>query len=123
MSRSSALATSSKFSMGIRRLTMTARASAAVIVSTAGNPSFRARKLSMIIVDGPEHSRVRKIIHGGFRPRAVERLGAELNEQAQRIAADTAAESSGDFVLQVSRELPLLAIAGLLGGQEEDRDK
>jgi cholest-4-en-3-one 26-monooxygenase len=66
---------------------------------------------------------LRKIVSRGFTPRAVERLRAELNEQAQRIAAEAAAQSSGDFVLQVSRELPLLAIAGLLGVPVEDRDK
>ena len=66
---------------------------------------------------------MRKIISRGFTPRAVERLRAELNERAQRIAAEAAAEGSGDFVLQVARELPLLAIAELLGVPLEDRDK
>ncbi|HTI76867.1 MAG TPA: cytochrome P450 [Mycobacterium sp.] len=84
---------------------------------------IKASKLSMLMMDDPEHARLRKIVSRGFTPRAVERLRAELNEQAQRIAADAAAQSSGDFVLQVSRELPLLAIAGLLGVPAEDRDK
>jgi cholest-4-en-3-one 26-monooxygenase len=77
----------------------------------------------MLMMDDPEHARLRKIVSRGFTPRAVEQLRAELNEQAQRIAAEAAAQSSGDFVLQVSRELPLLAIAGLLGVPDEDRDK
>ena len=84
---------------------------------------IKASQLSMIMMDDPEHTRLRKIVSRGFTPRAVERLRAELNEQAQRIAVEAAAQSSGDFVLQVSRELPLLAIAGLLGVREEDRDK
>src|SRR3982075_1625898 len=84
---------------------------------------IKASKLSMLMMDDPEHTRLRKIVSRGFTPRAVERLRAELNEWAQRIAAEAAAQSSGDFVLQVSRELPLLAIAGLLGVPEEDRDK
>jgi cholest-4-en-3-one 26-monooxygenase len=77
----------------------------------------------MIMMDDPEHSRLRKIISRGFTPRAVERLRADLGERAQRIAAEAAAEGSGDFVLQVARELPLQAIAGLLGVPLEDRDK
>ncbi|MDT5246370.1 MAG: cholest-4-en-3-one 26-monooxygenase [Mycobacterium sp.] len=84
---------------------------------------IKASKLSMLMMDDPEHARLRKIVSRGFTPRAVERLRAELNERAQRIAAEAAAQSSGDFVLQVSRELPLLAIAGLLGVPDEDRDK
>jgi hypothetical protein len=61
----------------------------------------------MIMMDDPEHTRLRKIISRGFTPRAVERLRAELGERAQRIAAQAAEQGSGDFVLQVSRELPL----------------
>ena len=78
---------------------------------------------SLIMMDDPEHSRLRKIISRGFTPRAIERLRGELGERAQRIAERAAAEGSGDFVLQVARELPLQAIAGLLGVPREDRDK
>jgi cholest-4-en-3-one 26-monooxygenase len=74
-------------------------------------------------MDDPEHARLRKIVSRGFTPRAVERLRAELNERAQRIAAEAASHASGDFVLEVSRELPLQAIAGLLGVPLEDREK
>jgi cholest-4-en-3-one 26-monooxygenase len=88
-----------------------------------GGGQIEAGALSMIMMDDPEHTRLRKIISRGFTPRAVERLRAELNERAQRIAAEAAAEGSGDFVLQVARELPLQAIAGLLGVPLEDRDK
>jgi cholest-4-en-3-one 26-monooxygenase len=82
-----------------------------------------ASKLSMLMMDDPEHARLRKIVSRGFTPRAVERLRAGLNEQAQRIAAGAATHTSGDFVLQVARELPLLAITGLLGVPEEDHKK
>jgi cholest-4-en-3-one 26-monooxygenase len=84
---------------------------------------IKASKLSMLMMDDPEHARLRKIVSRGFTPRAVERLRAELDERAQRIAAEAAAQSSGDFVLQVSRELPLQAIVGLLGVPDEDRGK
>jgi cholest-4-en-3-one 26-monooxygenase len=83
----------------------------------------KAAKLSMIMMDDPEHTRLRKIISRGFTPRAVERLRAELSDRAQRIAAEAAQEGSGDFVLQVARELPLQAIAELLGVPLEDRGK
>src|SRR6478735_2904134 len=90
---------------------------------TGGGGQIEAGSLSMIMMDDPEHSRLRKIISRGFTPRAVERLRAELGERAPRIAAAAAAEGSGDFVLRVARELPLLAIAELLGVPLEDRDK
>src|SRR5262249_32610557 len=62
---------------------------------------IEASRASMIMMDDPEHSRLRKIIARGFTPRAVERLRADLNERAQRIAQHAAEEGSGDFVLQV----------------------
>src|SRR6201996_8388750 len=84
---------------------------------------IEAGRASMIMMDDPEHSRLRKIISRGFTPRAVERLRPGLRERAQRIATQAAAAGSGDFVRQVACELPLQAIAGLLGVPQEDYGK
>lgn len=81
-------------------------------------------KFVLLNMDAPHHTHLRKIIsRGGFTPRAVERLREDLNERAQNIAKAAAAEGSGDFVEQVSCELPLQAIAGLIGIPLEDRKK
>ena len=77
----------------------------------------------MLNMDAPHHTRLRKIISRGFTPRAIGRLEEELAQRAQNIAKTAAAEGSGDFVEQVSCELPLQAIAGLLGVPQDDRDK
>jgi cholest-4-en-3-one 26-monooxygenase len=84
---------------------------------------IEAGRASMIMMDDPEHSRLRKIVARAFTPRAVERLRADLAERAQLIATQAAAEGSGDFVRQVACELPLQAIADLLGVPIEDYDK
>jgi cholest-4-en-3-one 26-monooxygenase len=81
------------------------------------------QKAVLLNMDAPQHTRLRKIISRGFTPRAVGRLQAELAERAQKIAETAAASGSGDFVEQVSCELPLQAIAGLLGVPQDDRDK
>ncbi len=81
------------------------------------------QKAVLLNMDAPQHTRLRKIVSRGFTPRAIGRLEAELAERAQKIAQTAAAEGSGDFVEQVSCELPLQAIAGLLGVPQEDRDK
>jgi len=81
------------------------------------------QRFVMLNMDAPHHTRLRKIISRGFTPRAVGRLRDDLNERAQRIVKAAAAEGSGDFVEQVSCELPLQAIAGLLGVPLEDRKK
>jgi len=77
----------------------------------------------MLNMDAPQHDRLRKIISRGFTPRAINRLKDELDQRAHNIAKEAAASGSGDFVEQVSCELPLQAIAGLLGVPQEDRDK
>ncbi|MCV7090843.1 cytochrome P450 [Mycobacterium interjectum] len=84
---------------------------------------IEAGRASMIMMDDPEHSRLRKIVSRAFAPRAIERLRADLGERAGRIAAEAAAAGSGDFVRQVACELPLHAIARLLGVPEEDHEK
>src|SRR5947209_13606991 len=77
----------------------------------------------MLNMDAPHHTRLRKIIARGFTPRAIGRLEDELAQRAQNIAKTAAASGGGDFVEQVSCELPLQAIAGLLGVPQDDRDK
>lgn len=80
-------------------------------------------KFVLLNMDAPHHTHLRKIISRGFTPRAVERLREDLDQRAQHIAKEAAAHGSGDFVEQVACELPLQAIAGLLGIPLEDRRK
>jgi cholest-4-en-3-one 26-monooxygenase len=81
------------------------------------------QRFVLLNMDPPQHTRLRRIISRGFTPRAIGRLRDELNERAQAIAKAAAAAGSGDFVEQVACELPLQAIAGLLGVPQEDRNK
>ncbi|WP_374026000.1 cytochrome P450 [Mycobacterium sp. HNNTM2301] len=80
-------------------------------------------KFVLLNMDAPQHTRLRKIISRAFTPRAIERLREDLAERARRIVAEAAAQGRGDFVEQVSCELPLQAIAGLMGVPQEDRKK
>lgn len=84
---------------------------------------IEAGRTSMLMMDDPEHSRLRKIVARGFTPRAIERLRADLTERAHRIAEQAGSQGSGDFVRQVACELPLQAIAGLLGVPAEERQQ
>jgi cholest-4-en-3-one 26-monooxygenase len=84
---------------------------------------IEVQRFVMLNMDAPHHTRLRKIISRGFTPRAVGRLQDELNQRAQNIAKEALSHGTGDFVEQVSAELPLQAIAGLLGIPLDDRDK
>ncbi|MFI6981157.1 cytochrome P450 [Embleya sp. NPDC050154] len=82
-----------------------------------------AQKLIMINIDPPEHTRLRSIVQRGFTPRAINALQAALTERAAQIVADAKLKGSGDFVTEVACELPLQAIAELIGVPQEDRKK
>lgn len=73
--------------------------------------------------DAPEHTKLRKIVSRGFTPRAIGSLTDELRDRAAKIVREAAESGSGDFVTQVAAELPLQAIAELIGVPQEDRAK
>lgn len=82
-----------------------------------------ATRLIMLNMDPPRHSRLRHIISRGFTPRAISRLRDDLNARAQGIAKAAAQLRHGDFVEQVACELPLQAIAGLMGTPLDEREQ
>ena len=51
----------------------------------------------------------------GFTPRAIRNLRDALAARAEQIVQTALAEGTGDFVTDVACELPLQAIAELLG--------
>jgi cytochrome P450 len=85
--------------------------------------SLAEHRTALLHMDAPRHTHLRKIVSRAFTPRAIERLRDELRQRAHTIARAAAAERSGDFVEQVSSELPLQATAELMGVPQEDRMK
>ncbi|WP_321163503.1 MULTISPECIES: cytochrome P450 [unclassified Nocardioides] len=77
----------------------------------------------LINQDPPDHTKLRQVISRGFTPRAIAALHDALEERARRIVADAAAKGSGNFVEDIAAELPLQAIAELMGVPQEDRGK
>ncbi|NNH70815.1 cytochrome P450 [Nocardia uniformis] len=73
--------------------------------------------------DPPRHTKLRRTISKGFTPRAVESLRNALRERAERIVHEAKKSGGGDFVEQIACELPLQAIAELIGVPQEDRGK
>ncbi|MEE1766401.1 cytochrome P450 [Streptomyces sp. SP18BB07] len=81
-----------------------------------------AQRLILLNMDPPEHTRVRQIVQRVFTPRAIRALEDNLRHRAVTIARE-AADRPGpfDFVTEVACELPLQAIAELIGIPQEDR--
>jgi cholest-4-en-3-one 26-monooxygenase len=81
------------------------------------------QRLILLNIDPPQHTKLRGIVSRGFTPRAIGRLREALTATAERIVRVAVAEGTGDFVTDVAAELPLQAIAELLGIPQEDRRK
>jgi len=84
---------------------------------------IEAQRLIMLNIDPPKHSKVRGIVSRGFTPKAINSLRDKLAERAERIVTEAKEHGTGDFVTQVASELPLQAIAELLGVPQDDRHK
>ena len=84
---------------------------------------IEAQRMIMLNIDPPKHSKVRGIVSRGFTPKAINNLRDKLAERAERIVTEAKAHGNGDFVTQVASELPLQAIAELLGVPQDDRHK
>jgi cholest-4-en-3-one 26-monooxygenase len=83
-----------------------------------------AQRLILLNMDPPEHTRVRQIVQRGFTPRSIRALEDRLRARAEAIAAAARARTGPfDFVTEVACELPLQAIAELIGVPQEDRSK
>ncbi|WP_371580665.1 cytochrome P450 [Streptomyces sp. NBC_01314] len=81
-----------------------------------------AQRLILLNMDPPEHTRVRQIVQRVFTPRAIRALEDNLRHRALSIAREAVAQPGPfDFVTEVACELPLQAIAELIGIPQEDR--
>jgi cholest-4-en-3-one 26-monooxygenase len=81
------------------------------------------QRVMIINQDAPDHTAMRQIVSRGFTPRAINALDEIMTQRSRQIVADAVAKGSGNFVEQCAAELPLQAIAELLGVPQEDRFK
>lgn len=84
---------------------------------------LEAAKVLLHNSDPPVHTRLRKLISRMFTPRNVTALEASLIDSARLIVAEAAAKKEGDFVEDISRRLPMKAIADLVGFPAEDHER
>jgi cholest-4-en-3-one 26-monooxygenase len=95
----------------------------AIIRFAPGTPRevVEMQRTMMLNNDPPTHTHLRKVISRGFTPRAIGLLSDGLRDRAGAIVEAARAKGSGDFVADIAAELPLYAIADLLGLPEPDR--
>ena len=76
---------------------------------------------TLIDMDPPRHTRYRKLVNRGFTPRMIALLEDYLQNRTDIILDNVVEEGRCDFVRNISAELPLQAIAEMMGIPIEDR--
>src|SRR6478672_8153436 len=84
---------------------------------------FDTRGSLMLDMDPPKHTRYRLLVNKGFTPRMIGLLEQALQARASMIVDNVIETGSADFVEDIAAELPLQAIAEIMGVPQEDRRK
>jgi len=70
---------------------------------------------SMINMDDPKHTRLRRIVNRSFTPRTVARIDEDVRRKARAIVARVAPAGSCDAVTELAAPLPLEIICEMMG--------
>jgi len=86
-------------------------------------PGFDADDLprSMLIVNPPEHTRLRGLVSQAFTPRRVKQLVPRIEAIAHELLDDALEKRTVDLVEALTYPLPVIVIAEMIGVPAEDR--
>ena len=78
---------------------------------------------SMINMDDPRHTRLRRIVSRAFTPRMIARFEDDVHRAAIAIVDDLLASGPCDFVSRVAARLPLKVICDMMGIPDDQYEK
>jgi cytochrome P450 len=78
---------------------------------------------SMIMIDPPEHDRLRKLVSRVFTPRAVADLEPLVRDVIRRFLTPLEGRDSFDMVAEFSGPFPVEVISAILGVPDDDRQQ
>jgi cytochrome P450 len=85
------------------------------------------RSRSILSIDPPDHTRLRRLVSSAFTIRRVERLRERVRtlvaELLEQLAADTGSGEPVDLIARFAFPLPFVVISELLGMPDGDRDQ
>ena len=76
---------------------------------------------SIIALDPPDHTRLRKLVNRAFTPRRIASLETHTREVTHQLLEQIASQGECDLVLDLAAPLPVINIAELLGIPPEQR--
>jgi pimeloyl-[acyl-carrier protein] synthase len=95
------------------------------VVQALGGPGplLHMQTKWMLLLDPPDHTRLRTLVNKAFTPRVVEGLRPRIQEIVDSLLDDVQGVSGMDVITDLAYPLPVIVIAELLGVPTEDRDK
>jgi cytochrome P450 len=78
---------------------------------------------SFIVMDPPDHTRLRALVTKAFTRRAIDRIEDWFRREVHRRLDQLVGSQRIEVVSQIARPLPLLAISEMLGIPEDDREQ
>ncbi|MCP9623325.1 cytochrome P450 [Nocardia otitidiscaviarum] len=91
------------------------------VVRRAALPANPVEPPSMLTIDPPDHTRIRKSVSAAFTPRAVGRLRDRVESVTAELIDALGANGSTDLVADFAAQVPIAIISEMLGFPDEMR--
>lgn len=86
-------------------------------------PPMRALSRQMLVMDPPDHTRLRGLVAKAFTPRVVDNLRPAIQQIAGELLDKVEANGQMELIREYAFPLPAIVIATMLGVPPEDRDQ
>ncbi len=83
-------------------------------------PMFKALEQNMLDLDGPDHTRLRALVHKAFTPRLVEQMREQIQALTNELLDAVEAKGRMDLIADFALPLPLTMIGRILGIPAKD---
>jgi len=83
--------------------------------------SLAGQRLTMLVMDPPQHVKYRRLVQRGFTPRMIDKLEPTIRRHARDVVDRIAKKGECEFVEDLACELPLTLICELMGVPQEMR--
>jgi cytochrome P450 len=78
---------------------------------------------SMLMLDPPEHTRLRGLVNQAFTPRRIRTLEGKIEATARALVRGFARRGECELVADLAEPLPVIVIAEMIGVPADDREK
>lgn len=78
---------------------------------------------TMVMVDEPDHARLKNLVHKGFTPRMIQQMATRIDEISHSLLDQAAKKQPADLIADFALPLPLIIISEMMGVPLKERDR